>query len=104
MYLQPTLVVGGAEELRLTVLKYINKEKYDIRLCCLVKKGEIGREIEELGFRVDVIGTSERLFNILSFFPISAYLKQNKFDLVQTCLPLLIYTAVLLLCLPGFLI
>jgi len=87
LYLQPSLGIGGAQELRLTVLKYINKEKYDIRLCCLVEKGEIGKEIEKLGFRVDVIGTSERLFNILSFFPIFAYLKQNKFDIVQTALP-----------------
>lgn len=87
LYLQPSLGVGGAEELRLTVLKYINKEKYNIRLCCLTEKGEIGKEIEELGFRVDVIGTSERLFNILSFFLIFAYLKQNRFDVVQTCLP-----------------
>ena len=87
LYLQLALGVGGAEELRLTVLKYINKEKYDIRLCCLVEKGEIGKEIEKLGFRVDVIGTSERLSNILSFFPIFAYLKQNKFDVVQTSLP-----------------
>lgn len=87
LYLQPTLGIGGAEELRLTILKYINKEKYDIRLCCLVEKGEIGKEIEDLGFRVDVIGTSDRLFNILALPLIFAYLKQNKFDLVQTCLP-----------------
>lgn len=88
LYLQPTLGLGGgAEELRWTILKYINKEKYDIRLCCLVEKGEIGQEIENLGFRVDVIGTSQRLSNILSFFLIWNYLKRNKFDLIQTCLP-----------------
>ena len=87
LYLQPSLGIGGAEELRLTILKYINKEKYDIRLCCLAGKGEIGKEIEDLGFRVDAIGTSQRLFNVLPAFLIFAYLKQNKFDIVQTCLP-----------------
>lgn len=87
LYLQPTLGVGGgAEELRLTILRYIDKEKYDIRLCCLAEKGGIGEEIEDLGFKVDVLGTSQRLFNVLSFFPILNYLKRNNFDVVQTCL------------------
>lgn len=87
LYIHPTLGIGGAEELRLTILKYIDRQKYDIRLCCLVKKGEIAKEIENLGFRVDVVGTSERLFDIRSLFVLISYLKQNKFDIVQTCLP-----------------
>lgn len=87
LYLHPTLVVGGAEELRLTALKYIDKKKYDVRLCCLAEKGEIGKEIEDLGFIVDVIGTSQRLFDIRSLFSLFSYLKRNEFDLVQTCLP-----------------
>lgn len=87
LYLHPTLGIGGAEELRLTILKYIDRQKYDIRLCCLVEKGEIAKEIENLGFRVDLIGTSERLFDIRTFFSLLRYLKRNKFDIVQTSLP-----------------
>jgi len=86
LYLHPDLGAGGgAEELRLTILKYINVRKYDIRLCCLAEKGELGREIEDLGFFVDVMGTSQRLFNFTSLFLIFNYLRKHKFDIVQTC-------------------
>lgn len=86
LYLQPDLGAGGgAEELRLTILKYIDRNKYDIRLCCLMEKGEIGEEIERVGLPVDLVKTSQRLFNFLSFFRILAYLKKHRFDVVQTC-------------------
>ena len=87
LYLDTRLAIGGAQELRLGVLKYLNRDKYDIRLCCLIEKGKIGEEMEGLGFQVDVIRTSERLCDIRSLFPILAYLKRTKFDIVHTCLP-----------------
>lgn len=85
LYLHNTLGVGGgAEALRLTVLKYIDKEKYDIRLCCLVRKGEIGEDIEKLGFNVDVLNASDKIYNLATILKLYRYLYRNKIDILQT--------------------
>ena len=85
LYLHNALGVGGgAEALRATVIKYINKDKYDIRLCCLVRKGEIGDEIERLGFNVDLLSTSDKIYNIGTIFKLCIYLLRNKVDILQT--------------------
>ena len=85
LYLHNTLGVGGgAEALRFTILKYINREKYDIRLCCLVRRGEIGEEIAELGFSVDLLNASDKIYSITTVLKIYIYMLRNKFDILQT--------------------
>lgn len=86
LFLHPNLNVGGAEQNRLSILKYINKEKYDIKLCCLTKKGLIGDEIESLGFPVDCLGVSDRSFNLKTTISLYRYFKKNNFSLLHTCL------------------
>lgn len=86
LYLHNALGVGGgAEALRLTMLKYINREKYDVKLCCLVYRGEIANDIEKLGFKVDMLNASDRgggsLFTIAKLY---WYLIRNKTDILQT--------------------
>lgn len=85
LYLHNTLGVGGgAETLRLAVLKYIDREKYDIRLCCLARKGGIGEEIEKMGFRVDLLNTSDKAYNLAAVFKLYRYLLKNRVDILQT--------------------
>ena len=66
------------------MLKYINKEKYDIRLCCLVRKGEIGEHIEKLGFNVDLLNASDKVYNFTTLLKLYIYLLRNKVDILQT--------------------
>ncbi len=85
LYLHNTLGAGGgAEALRYTMLKYIDREKYDIRLCCLVRKGEIGEDIEKLGFNVDLLNTSDKVYNLAAIIKLYKYLHRNKIDILQT--------------------
>lgn len=87
LYLHNTLRAdGGAEALRFTLLKYINKEKYDIRLCCLIRKGEIGEAIEKLGFKVDLLNVSDRIYCVGTVIKLYKYLVRNRFDILQTVL------------------
>ena len=86
LFLHPNLNVGGAEQNRLSVLKHINRQKFDITLCCLTQKGKIGDEIETLGFSVDCLHVSDRSFNLVTTFLLYTYIKKNKFQLVHTCL------------------
>ena len=62
----------------------MNKEKYDIRLCCLVRKGEIGDEIEKLGFHVDLLNTSDKVYDLGAIIKLCMYLLKNKVDILQT--------------------
>ena len=75
---------GGAEALRFTMLKYINKGKYDIRLCCLVRKGEIAEHIEKLGFYVDLLNVPDKIYSLGTIIKLYRYLHRNKFDILQT--------------------
>jgi len=85
LYLHNTLGVGGgAEALRYTMLKYIDRKKYDISLCCLVRKGEIGDDIEKLGFNVDLLNTSDKIYNLAAIIKLYKYLHRNKIDILQT--------------------
>lgn len=85
LYLHNTLGVGGgAEALRFTVLKYIDKGKYNIRLCCLIRKGEIGEDIEKLGFSVDLLNASDKIYNLVTILKLYRYLHRNKIDILQT--------------------
>ncbi len=86
LFLHPTLGVGGAEQNRLSVLKNISRNKYDITLCCLTGKGKIAEELESCGYKVDCLRHSDRSFNLLATLALYRYIKKNKFDIVHTCL------------------
>ncbi|MFH1508116.1 MAG: glycosyltransferase [Candidatus Omnitrophota bacterium] len=86
LFVHPNLEVGGAEENRLSVLKYMDKNKYDIRLCCLTRKGKIAEEIEGLGYPVDFLGVSDNSYDITTTAALYKYIKKNNFDIVHSCL------------------
>jgi glycosyltransferase involved in cell wall biosynthesis len=86
LFLHASLDRGGAEKLRHILLKNIDRERYDIRLCCISHKGEIGREIEQLGYEVDELGLDHNFKNIKTTFSIRKYLKLRNIDILHTSL------------------
>lgn len=52
LYIFVNLEIGGAEEHLLTVLKKMDRERFEATVCCIGKKGRIGEEIERLGYEV----------------------------------------------------
>lgn len=86
VYLHPSLGIGGAEELRLITLRRVNRERYDVRVCCLAERGEIGDEIAALGFPVDVLGRPDRTFAVGTTAAVYRYLRRHRPDILQTSL------------------
>lgn len=86
LFLHSHLDIGGAEKLRSLTVKYLDKTKYNIRICCIERKGRIGEQIERMGFRVDCFNKSSKPYNFFTTLSLYLYLKKNKFDIVQTSL------------------
>ncbi|MBL7196568.1 MAG: glycosyltransferase [Candidatus Omnitrophica bacterium] len=87
LYVYPSLDVGGAEELRLLVLKKLhNKEKYDFKVCCIENVGKIGEKIKDLGIEVFCLNKSSRPINVAATISLTSYISKNRFDIVQTSL------------------
>ena len=86
IFVHQILGVGGAEELRLTLLKYMDRRKYDIELCCIEAKGEIGAEIENLGFKVFSLRKPCRIYDLRITADLYRLMKKRKYDIAQTSL------------------
>ncbi|MDD5449074.1 MAG: glycosyltransferase [Candidatus Omnitrophica bacterium] len=86
LFLHVGLGVGGAEQLRYALLKNIDRDRYDIKLCCIKKKGKIGEKIEKLGYKVDELGQDHAFKNIKTTVRVIRYLKSQKIDILQTSL------------------
>lgn len=83
MQIIATLEVGGAEGQLCELVKGLNKEKYEISVCCLTRGGPLQEKIEELGVPVYILGKRNKLdFTIL--FRLASLLKIKKIDLVHT--------------------
>lgn len=79
------LEIGGAERLLQTLLKYIDLKQFELSVCCLRRKGAIGREVEAMGFDVAELNRhSCGLFDFLSTRKLYAFLKKTKPDIVHT--------------------
>jgi len=55
LHIFTSLPVGGAENLLLNTVKGLDPKRFKSSICCIKEKGEIGEEIESLGFSVFVL-------------------------------------------------
>lgn len=87
LYIHPNLAIGGAEELRLLTLKVLlQRNNYDIKVCCIERVGEIGEKIKDLGIEVFCLNKPCNPYNISTIFYLWQYILANRFDIVQTSL------------------
>lgn len=86
LYIHPSLITGGAENLRYMFLKYVDKKRYDITVCCLKEKGALAEKIENMGFTVDCLEMSDVPYSLRTTFALYLYIRKRKFDIVQTSL------------------
>lgn len=86
LFLHANLDVGGAEIMRLFLLRNIDRTKYDIRLCCIEKKGVLGREIEKLGYAVDELKENPNSLSIKISCKLAKYLKRERPDILHSSL------------------
>lgn len=74
--------MGGAEELLLTLMKLLDKERYEAHLICLCQ-GPFAELARQYGFQAAVIPMRHK-FDLSTIKPIRQYLRENKIDLVHT--------------------
>ncbi len=84
LYLCESLNRGGAEQLLLTTLKYLDPSGFSAVVCCIGKKGEIGREIEDLGFKVIELNRKLHICNLAAIFHLAKVLREEKPDILHT--------------------
>lgn len=84
LFVHQNLDMGGAERLRYQVIKCLDTDKYDLEVCCLEHKGEIGEDIEKLGYKVFCLNQRANLFNPLIFLKLYRLIKNRKYDIVQS--------------------
>jgi len=86
LFIHANLEVGGAEMMRLMLLKNIDRNRYDIKICCIGKKGKIGKELEEMGYAVDELGENPDSLNLLITIKLAEYIKKKKPHILHSSL------------------
>jgi len=84
IYVMPSLVVGGAEELLLTTVKYFNRDRYEISVCCIVSEGIIADEIKKLGIKFYCLNESPKFYNPKKIYSLYKLFKKEKPSIVHT--------------------
>lgn len=85
LHIFSTLPVGGAEMLMLNIVKNIDRERFDIVVCCLGQEGATGRQIKDYG--VEVISFNSRRLgglNIPLLLRLKDFIRERRFDAVHT--------------------
>jgi glycosyltransferase involved in cell wall biosynthesis len=85
LHLTPGLALGGAERMLLALVKGLDKEKYNIKVCCWRGKRELKKAVEEAG--AEVIDLEEESGNILKVsFKLLKVIKNNNIQLIHSYL------------------
>jgi len=83
LYLYENLNIGGAEQLLLTTLKYLNRNKFYPVVYCIGEKGQISEEIEELGIKVVSLKRKVSLWNVRVIDALARIFRRENPDIVH---------------------
>ncbi|MCX5715885.1 MAG: glycosyltransferase [Candidatus Omnitrophica bacterium] len=86
LFVHNNLDVGGAEMMRLVLLRNIDRNKYCIKICCIGHRGRLGREIEGLGYKVDELSEDSNSLNPGITLRLACYIKKERPDILHSSL------------------
>ena len=84
LHVMSRLPVGGVENQLLTVLRKYDRERVQPYVCCLSDKGEVGREIEQLGIEVFCLNKLRHRFDWTIVKDIYSLIKHKDVEIVRT--------------------
>jgi glycosyltransferase involved in cell wall biosynthesis len=85
LHLTPGLALGGAERMLLALVRDLDKEKYNIKVCCWRGKRELKKAVEEAG--AEVIDLRQESGNILKVsLKLRKVIKNNNIQLIHSYL------------------
>ncbi|MFC1621044.1 glycosyltransferase [Candidatus Omnitrophota bacterium] len=86
LFLHPALDRGGAEKLRLTLLRRMDKDRYDVKVLCIGEKGSVGEELESLGYKVDELRENAASKSLSVTRRLTRYLIKERPDILHCSL------------------
>ena len=78
IFVHSRLTMGGAERLRLSLLRELYRRGIPCRICLLQEVGELVEPIRAVGFPVDVLGVSTSLYSVSTQRKLRSYFKQHQ--------------------------
>jgi len=85
MILIVSMPVGGVENLILSIVQRLNKQKYNVMICCIKELGALGEKAAELGIKIIALNLMQsNRFSLLIPYRISRILKENNIHILWT--------------------
>lgn len=81
--LMPVLDYGGGEQCTESLVKYIDHEQFDLRVCTFWEPGQIAARIQRMGVPVDVLEVDPAIPNPRATFELTRYLKRRDPDILH---------------------
>lgn len=86
LFVHGTLEIGGAEEVRLSLLSHLDRSRYQATVCCLQRGGEIAEEAAVLGYEVIVLGRRAHACSLGTLRALRRVIRERRPHIVQTSL------------------
>jgi glycosyltransferase involved in cell wall biosynthesis len=85
LWLIDSLAMGGAERLVVSFARSLNRERFDLRVCCLktIDGNPIAAELERAGVSATVLG-ARHLRDVAAFRRLVRHVRDQNFDLIHT--------------------
>lgn len=85
MIMLVSMPVGGVENLVLSVARNIDKQKYNVSICCIKELGSLGRLAKDMGINIIELNLMKsNRFNPSMVIPISRMFKKHKVHVLWT--------------------
>lgn len=87
LFVHGTLEIGGAEEVRLSLLSCLDRSRHEATVCCLQQGGAIAREVAALGYEVIVLGCRAHALSLGTLRALRRLIRERRPHIVQASLP-----------------
>lgn len=84
MQVTANLGIGGLERVVVNLSKNINKDKFQVSICCLKFKGVFAKELEDIGINVHLIPQKSKGTDYFAFWKLKDILRKERPHIVHT--------------------
>ncbi len=84
MHITRSLNLGGLERVITILSKELDKTKFEVSICCLLRKGYFAEGLEKEGVKIYLLNERNRKKDYFLFFKLARLLKQVKPDIIHT--------------------
>lgn len=78
IFVHSRLTMGGAERLRLSLLRELSRRRVPCRVCLLQEQGELVEPIRQVGFPVDILNANTSLYSLATQRKLRDYFRRHQ--------------------------